>query len=57
MEAAIFKFAFFVLIGLAILGLLIMATVAVVFWLRVTWLWLRQRVRTGKAKHAKKLAA
>jgi len=48
MEATIFKFAFLILIGLAILGLSIMATVAVVFWLRVTWVWLRAHVRTAK---------
>lgn len=49
MEATIFKFAFFVLIGLAILGLLTMATVAIVFWLRVAWLWFRTRVRPAKS--------
>jgi hypothetical protein len=52
MQAIFFKFAFFVLIGLAILGLLTMATVAIVFWLRVVWLWLRAHVRTTKAEHA-----
>jgi len=52
MEATFFKFAFFILIGLAVLGLLTMATVALVFWLRVVWLWLRAHVRTAKAGHA-----
>lgn len=52
MEALIFKIAFFILIGLAILGLLIMATVAIVFWLRVVWLWRREHVRTAKADRA-----
>jgi len=51
-EATIFKFAFFVLIGLAILGLLTMAAVAIVFWLRVVWLWLREHVRTAKTGNA-----
>ena len=49
MEVTIFKFAFFVLIGLALLGLLTMATVAIVFWLRVMWLWFRTHVRPAKA--------
>jgi hypothetical protein len=52
MKATIFEIAFFVLIGLALLGLLTMATVAVVFWLRVVWLWLRAHVRTAKTGHA-----
>jgi len=52
MEATVFKFAFFALIGLAILGLLIMATVAVVFWLRVIWLWLKPHLRTAAARRA-----
>jgi len=49
MEASIYKFAFLVLIGLALLGLLTMATVAIVFWLKVVWLWLRVHLRTAKA--------
>jgi len=52
MEATIFKYAFFILIGLAILGALTMATVAIVFWLRVVWLWLRTHVRSAKVGHA-----
>jgi hypothetical protein len=52
MEATIFKYAFFALIGLAILGLLTMATVAIVFWLKVVWLWLRPHVRPAKVGHA-----
>jgi len=57
MEATFFKFAFFILIGLALLGLLTMATVAIVFWLTVVRSWLRTRLRTAKARHADKLAA
>ena len=52
MEATIFKFAFFILMGLAILGLLTMATVAIVFWLRVVWLWLKAHARSAKVRHA-----
>jgi len=52
MEASFFKFAFFVLIGLALLGLSTMATVAIVFWIRVVWLWLRAHVKTAKTGHA-----
>jgi hypothetical protein len=51
METTIFKFAFFVLFGLAILGLLTMVTVAIVFWLRVVWLWLRTHVGPAKVGH------
>ncbi len=51
MEATFFKFAFFVLIGLAMLGLLTMATVAIVFWLRILWIWLRAYGRTAKPGH------
>jgi len=51
MKATIFEIAFFVLIGLAILGLLVMATVAVVSWVRVVWLWLRTPVTTAKPGH------
>jgi len=57
MEAIFFKFAFFILIGLALLGLLTMATVAIVFWLSVVWSWLSTRLRSAKARHAHKLAA
>jgi len=57
MEATFFKFAFFILIGLALLGLLTMATIAIGFWLTVVWSWLRKRLRTAKARHAHKLAA
>ena len=49
MEVTFFKFAFFVFVGLAILGLLTMATVAAVFWLRIAWLWLRANLRTAKS--------
>lgn len=51
MEGTFYKFAFFVLIGLAMLGLLTMATVAIVFWLRILWLWLAAHVRTAKPGH------
>jgi len=52
MQATLFEFAFFALIGLAILGLFIMATVATVFWLKVTWLWLKPLVKAAREKHA-----
>jgi hypothetical protein len=51
MEVTLFKFAFFALMGLAIFGLLIMATVAIVFWLKVIWLWLKPHVKAALAKH------
>ncbi len=51
MEATFFKFAFFALITLVILGLLTMATVAIVFWLRIVWHWLRAQVRTANLGH------
>jgi len=47
MEAAFFKFAFIILMGLAMLGLLTMATTVIVLGLKVVWLWLRTRVRTA----------
>jgi len=46
MEAAFFKFAFIILMGLAMLGLLTMATTVIVLGLKVVWLWLTTRVRT-----------
>jgi hypothetical protein len=51
MEATFFRFAFLILIGLAILGLLTMATVAIVYWVGVICLWFRTHVRTAKARH------
>jgi hypothetical protein len=52
MEASIFKFAFFVLMGLAILALLAMATGVIVLGIKVVWLWLKAHVRTAKVGHA-----
>jgi hypothetical protein len=52
MEASIFKFAFFLLIGLAILALLAMGTTVIVLGVKVVWSWLRAHVRPGMARHA-----
>ena len=46
MEASFFKFAFITLMGLAMLGVLTMATTVTVLGLKVVWLWLTTRVRT-----------
>ena len=51
MEAAFFKFAFIILMGLAMLGLLIMATTVIVLGLKVVWLWLTTHGRTHVAGH------
>jgi len=48
MEASFFKFAFIILMGLAMLGLLTMATAVIVLGLRVVWLWLTTHLRTAK---------
>jgi len=47
MEASFFKFAFIILMGLATLGLLTMATTVIVLGLKVVWLWLTTYVRTA----------
>jgi hypothetical protein len=52
MEAAFFKLAFFVLMGLAILSLLAIATTFVVVTLKALWSWLRIHVRVAKTGHA-----
>jgi len=52
MEATFYKIAFLVLMGLAMLGILAMATTVVVLGLKVVWLWLTTRVRTAKTRHA-----
>ena len=49
METTFFKNAFLALMGIAILGLLALATAAAVFWVKVVWLWLRPHLRTTKA--------
>ena len=50
MEATFFKYAFLVLMGLAMLGLLTMATVAIVFWLRIAWVWVTH-MRSARPGH------
>lgn len=52
MEASFFKFAFVILMGLAMLGILAMATTVIVLGLKVVWLWLLTHVRTAKTGHA-----
>ena len=52
MEAAFFKVAFFVLMGLAILSLLAIVTMFTVVALKVLWPWLRVHARVAKARHA-----
>ena len=48
MEASFFKFAFIVIMGLAMLGLLVMATTVLVVGLKLAWLWLTTRARAAK---------
>lgn len=48
MEALFFKFAFICLMGLAMLGLLAMATIVIVVGLKTVWLLLTTHVRTAK---------
>jgi hypothetical protein len=48
MEASFFKFTFIVLMGLAMLGTLAMATTVIVVGLKAVWLWLTTRARTVK---------
>ncbi|MBZ5570943.1 MAG: hypothetical protein LAO09_03580 [Acidobacteriia bacterium] len=51
MEATFFKFTFIVLMGLAMLGILAMATTVIVLGLKIVWLWLTTYVRTAKTGH------
>jgi len=51
MEASFFKFAFIVLMGLAMLGILAMATTVIVIGLKLVWLWLTTHVRTARTGH------
>jgi hypothetical protein len=52
METALWKLAFFVLMGLAILGLLAIVTMFTVVGLKVLWSWLRMHTRIAKRGHA-----
>ena len=52
MEASFFKFAFIVIMGLAMLGLLAMATTVIVIGLKFVCLWLTTRARTAKTDAA-----
>jgi hypothetical protein len=51
MELAFFKFAFFVLMGLAILGLLAIITMFTVLGLKVLWSSLPIHTRIAKTGH------
>ena len=51
MELAFFKFAFFVLMGLAILGLLAIITMFTVVGLKLLWSWLPIHIRIAKTGH------
>lgn len=51
MEAEFFKFAFFVLMGLAILGLLAIITMFTVVGLKLLWSWLPIHPRIAKPGH------
>lgn len=52
MEAALLKFGFFVLMGLATLSLLAIVTMTTVVGVKVLWSWLRVHVRIAKIGHA-----
>jgi hypothetical protein len=52
MEPVLFKVAFFVLMGLATLGLLAIATMVVMVVLKALWFWLRAHARIAKTGHA-----
>jgi len=51
MEASFFKYAFLILVGLAMLGLLAMGTTVVVIGVKVGWMWLTNRLKAPRAKH------
>jgi predicted RND superfamily exporter protein len=51
MEATIFKFAFFVLIGLAILSLSTMVVTFIVILIRAAWLSFKAHTRTAETEH------
>ena len=51
MEATLFKFAFFFLVGFALLGILGMGITAIVLGLKIAWFWLRPYVSTAKVGH------
>lgn len=52
MEATFFKFAFFFLIGFAMLGILGMGITVIALGFRIAWFCLRAHPRTTKAGHA-----
>jgi len=52
MGVAIVRFAFFLLIGLAILGVLVTTITVFVLEVKVVWMWFKARMRTAKAGHA-----
>jgi len=52
MEVTLFKYAFIILMAIAMLGVTAMATAMIVLGLRIVWLWFRVHVRTAKTGHA-----
>jgi hypothetical protein len=52
METSLFKFAFFLLMGLAILALSGMAITVIVLGLKVVWLWLTAHTKTARMRRA-----
>jgi len=52
MGVAIVRFAFFLLIGLAILGVLVTTITVFVLEVKVVWMWFKARMRTAKAGRA-----
>jgi hypothetical protein len=52
MEAAFLKLAFFVLMGVAILSLVTIATTFVAVILKALWSWLRTNLTIAKTGHA-----
>jgi len=55
MEASIFKVAFFVVVGFALLGLSAIAATVIVLGLKVAWLWLRAHLGSARTHHAQRL--
>jgi len=51
MEATFFKYAFILLIGLAVLGITAMGITVIVLGLKTAWVWLRPHGKTANTKH------
>jgi len=52
MELTFFKYAFIVLMVIAMLGVTAMASTVIVLGLKIAWFWLRRHARTARTGHA-----